>query len=113
MQVYSNGMQTLEKIWDIVVKVMVIVIIIMVIIGIGLSFTPKVKQMHVYQKRSEQLQKKIEQTLAEEKQSQIQQRRFATDSNYVEKVAHEVGYAHEDELIFHFPNSNELDEATP
>ena len=113
MQVYSKVMQLMEKFWDMFIKIMIVTILIMVIIGIGLAFTPKVKQMHLYQQTRDRLQQRIDETVAAEKKSKNKQQRFLTDSAYVEKVAHEVGYAHKDELIFHFPDTNEADEVTP
>ena len=78
-------------------------VVAMAAVGIVLAFTPKVKQMQTYQTTRDALQQRIEITVTAEKELKDKQQRFRTDPSYVEKVAHEVGYARKGEMIFHFP----------
>ena len=80
------------------------------VVIVGGKFIPKVRQFNTYQEKSQTLQSKIDQTLLAEQTLKEQQRRFTTDRDFVERIAHEVGYAHPDETIFHFPNVPETDE---
>lgn len=76
----------------------------MLVAGIMLMFVPKVHQMNKYQKTSSHLQEEIERTVACEKELRQKQQRFQTDPAFVQKIAHEVGYAHKNEKIYQFPD---------
>jgi|TARA_X000000950_G_scaffold265644_1_gene340140 cell division protein FtsB len=103
-------MRQTETYWSIINRVGLGVLILVAIIGISLAFIPKVNQLNTYQQRSEELQREIDKTTAAEQQLKENQRRFATDPDFVERIAHEVGYAHPEETIFHFPENLEKDE---
>lgn len=75
-------------------------------------FAPKVRNMHTYQQRQEELQKRIDDTEAQEKELKDKQMRFKTDPGFVEKVAHEVGYARPDETIYQFPEESRTNNET-
>jgi hypothetical protein len=96
-------MQQTEKYWNLINRVVLVAIIVMAGIGLVLAFTPKVRQMQAYQKTYDTLQHRIDITVTAEKESKEKQRRFFSDPAFVEKVAHEVGYARKSETIFHFP----------
>ena len=96
-------MQQTEKYWNLINRIVLVAVVVMAAVGIVLAFTPKVKQMQTYQVTRDTLQQRIEITVAAEKDLKDKQQRFQTDSSYVEKVAHEVGYAGKGEMIFHFP----------
>ena len=96
-------MQQTEKYWNLINRIVLVAVIIMAAVGIVLAFTPKVKQMQAYQNTRDKLQQRIDVTVASEKELKEKQQRFRTDPLYVEKVAHEVGYARKGEMIFHFP----------
>ena len=72
-------------------------------VGVVLAFTPKVRQLQTYQETYDKLQHRISKTVESEQALKEKQRRFLSDPAFVEKVAHEVGYAKKDEMIFHFP----------
>jgi cell division protein FtsB len=74
----------------------------MALAGILMVFLPKVKQMQAYQETSDELQQQIDRTLAQEKELKTKQQRFLSEPYYVEKIAHEVGYAYPNEVIFQF-----------
>ena len=96
-------MQQTEKYWNLINRIVLIAIVIMAGVGVVLAFTPKVRQLQTYQETYDQLQHRIDQTVESEQELKEKQRRFQSDPEFVEKVAHEVGYARKDEIIFHFP----------
>jgi cell division protein FtsB len=100
-------MQQTEKYWNLINRIVLVAIVAMAAVGVVLAFAPKVRQMQDYQVTRDTLQHRIEVTVADEKELKGKQQRFLSDPSYVEKVAHEVGYARKDEIIFHFPEENE------
>ncbi len=96
-------MQQTEKYWNLINRIVLIAVIVMAGVGVVLAFTPKVRQLRDYQGRNDALRQRIEITVAAEQELKNKQRRFQSDPRFVEKVAHEVGYARSDETIFHFP----------
>jgi cell division protein FtsB len=96
-------MQQTEKYWNLINRIVLIAIVIMAGVGVVLAFTPKVRQLQTYQETYDSLQHRIDVTVESEKELKEKQRRFLSDPEFVEKVAHEVGYASKDEMIFHFP----------
>ena len=95
-------MQQTEKYWNLINRVVLAAVAVMAVVGIVLAFTPKVKQIRSYQETRDNLQQRIEIHVAAERDLREKQRRFRTDPTYVERVAHEVGYARKDEMIYHF-----------
>jgi len=96
-------MQQTEKYWNLINRIVLVAVAVMALVGIVLAFTPKVKQMQAYQETRDTLQQRIEVAITDEKELREKQQRFRTDPAYVERVAHEVGYARKDEMIYHFP----------
>jgi cell division protein FtsB len=96
-------MQQTEKYWNLINRIVLAAVVVMAIVGVVLAFAPKVQQMQDYQNTRDTLQQRIDITLSAEKELKEKQQRFLTDPSYVEKVAHEVGYARKDEMIYHFP----------
>jgi cell division protein FtsB len=96
-------MQQTEKYWNLINRIVLVAISLMATVGIVLAFTPKIKQIQAYQSTNEILQQRIDITLTTERELKEKQRRFLNDPAYVERVAHEVGYARKDEMIYHFP----------
>jgi cell division protein FtsB len=95
-------MQQTEKYWNMILRGAMAIVAGMLLAGAILMFLPKVKQMQTYQDKRDTLKQQIEVTVAAEKELKGKQHRFLSDPAYVEKVAHEVGYARQDETIFHF-----------
>ena len=95
-------MQQTEKYWNLINRIVLMAISVMAVVGIVLAFTPKVRQIQLYQDTCNQLQQRIDITVAAERELKEKQHRFLTDPTYVERVAHEVGYARKDEIIYHF-----------
>lgn len=99
-------MQQTEKYWNLINRIVLAAIIIMAGVGVALAFTPKVKQLKDHENTYNALQERIDEVVADELDLKERQRRFKTDPDYVEWVAHEVGYARSDEMIFHFPEES-------
>ncbi|RKX43066.1 MAG: hypothetical protein DRP64_08765 [Verrucomicrobia bacterium] len=95
-------MQQTEKYWNLINRVVLVSAITMAAVGIVLAFTPKVKQLQAYQNTRDTLQQQIDVAVADERDLKERQQRFLTDPTYIERVAHEVGYAHKGEMIYHF-----------
>ncbi len=96
-------MQQTEKYWNLINRIVLAAIAVMAVVGVVLAFAPKVKQMQTYQNTRDTLQQRIGVAIVAEKELKDKQQRFLTDPVYVERVAHAVGYAHKDEIIYHFP----------
>lgn len=96
-------MQQTEKYWNLIYRILLVTVLLMAGVGVVLAFTPKVKQMKSYQTTLDDYQQRIDLTVTNERETKENIRRFKTDPDYVEKVAHEVGYARADETIYHFP----------
>lgn len=99
-------MQQTEKYWNLINRIVLGAVIVMAGVGVVLAFTPKVKQLKTYQQTHDKLQQRIEVTVSAEQELKEKQRRFFSDPDFVEKVAHEVGYARDSETIFHFPEES-------
>ena len=100
-------MQQTEKYWNLINRIVLGAVIVMAVVGAVLAFMPKVRQMQTYQDTYDTLQQRIDVTVAAEKELKEKQRRFLSDPEFVEKVAHEVGYAKKSETIFHFPEETD------
>ncbi|MBN2162686.1 MAG: hypothetical protein JXR25_06605 [Pontiellaceae bacterium] len=96
-------MQQTEKYWNLINRIVVVAIIFMAGTGVVLAFAPKVKELKENQETYDGLQKSIDTTVAAEYELKTKQRRFTTDRVFVERIAHEVGFARKDEIIVHFP----------
>jgi hypothetical protein len=95
-------MQQTEKYWNLINRVVLLAISAMAVVGIVLAFTPKIRQIRSYQNTRDQIQQRIDVTVAAERDLKKKQHRFLNDPSFVERVAHEVGYARKNEMIYHF-----------
>lgn len=95
-------MQQTEKYWNLINRIVLVAILLMAGVGVVLAFSPKVRQLQEYQITHDDLQQRINATLSSEQDLKEKQRRFRTDPDFVRKVAHEVGYASTNEVIFIF-----------
>ena len=95
-------MQQTEKYWSLINRIVLVAATIMAAVGIVLAFTPKIQQMQAYQNTVDGFQQRIDLTDSAERELKGNIRRFKNDPVYVERVAHEVGYARKDETIFLF-----------
>ena len=104
-------MQQIEKSQTLIIRIVLLCVGIVLITLISSAFFPKLNQMNKYQGKQAKLQEQIDLTEAKEKELKEKQLRFKDDPVFVEKVAHEVGYARPEETIYQFPlDSSEGDE---
>ncbi|MBN2685710.1 MAG: septum formation initiator family protein [Pontiellaceae bacterium] len=102
-------MQQTEKYWSLITRTAVIGVFVMMGVGAVLIFTPTVREAKARRQTLNRLeaQKKLELEAAEKKASNS--RRFNTDPEFVERVAHEVGYVSPDETVYIFPSDEDED----
>ena len=95
-------MQQTEKYWNLINRIVIVAILAMTVIGATLLFAPKVQQMQMYKERlaSKQRSCKLQREISNEFAKKS--RRLNTDREFAERVAHEIGYAKPNEIIFHF-----------
>lgn len=96
-------MQQTEKYWRLIILSAVVAIVVMVGIGTTLIFTPAVQKKNDFQHRLSVLEKELKEQKRSTEEVAQKARRIASDREFVERIAHEVGYAHPDETIYHFP----------
>ena len=97
-------MQRTNKIWNIINLSAIGILVTVIVIGIIFAFAPKIKNKDTYQKIYEANKSKTEKLKLEEEQIKINIERIKKDPSFAEKIAHEKGYAREDETIFYFPD---------
>ena len=71
-------------------------------LGAVLMFAPKVREFRDLQTRDADKQREIDETDAEYNKYRDNNRRFPADRDFVEKVAHEEGFARPNETIVQF-----------
>ncbi len=66
------------------------------------AFPAKWAEFWENEARKKELSEEVRQLKKEESMLSCNQERFLTDKYFVQKLAHETGYAHEEEIIFQF-----------
>ena len=69
---------------------------------LAFAFLPKVNQFKDYQKTQNDLEAEIRAEEERIKELRLNQEKFSTDKHFVQKIAHEIGFAHEGEVIYQF-----------
>jgi cell division protein FtsB len=100
-------MQQAKKYLKLIERVALGVLIASLSLGIYFAFYPKVKDREKYKQIYLSNEKKIEELIAVEKKLKKNIDLIKTDPIYAEQVAHEKGYARENETIFYFPANEE------
>jgi len=77
-------------------------VVLLALIGVGFAFLPKVTQFQEYRETKATLEAKIRVEEELIKKLRLNQQKFSTDKYFVQKIAHEFGFAHEGEVIFQF-----------
>lgn len=90
------------NIWDLIYRLAWIVLFILLLIGTGVLVTPKLNEYRETQAHKQELEKQIR--LEEEmlKVLKLKQQRFESDPEFVRGLAHEMGLAAPDEVIFKY-----------
>jgi cell division protein FtsB len=104
---------SIDNYLNIVRRFIIGAVVLLALIGIGFAFLPKVSQFREYQQTKETLEARLRAAEEEIKELKLKQEKFATDKYYVQQIAHDIGYAHDDETIFQFNDqlsTNPLDD---
>jgi hypothetical protein len=91
-----------QKQWNVIYRYAALAAVLLALIGIGFAFLPKVNQFRNYQETKYQLEEDIRIEEERIKELRLKQEKFSTDKHFVQKIAHEIGFAHEGEVIFQF-----------
>lgn len=91
-----------QSYWNGLYRAATLAIIGLALTGVFLAFFPKIAQHRRYQESKELLEADIRQKEDEIQLLRLNQNRLLTDRYFVQQLAHEIGYAHKDEVIFEF-----------
>jgi uncharacterized membrane protein len=91
-----------QKYWNKIYRYVAAAVIGLALVGVVFAFLPKVSQFSSYQKTKNELDKDIRNKEEAIKELRLKQERFGSDKYFVQKIAHETGYAHEGEMIYQF-----------
>lgn len=101
-----------QKYWNVIYRYAALAAILLALTGVVIAFLPKVTQFGSYQERKDDLEAEIRADEERIKELRLNQEKFSTDKHFVQKIAHEIGFAHEGEVIFQFnEQSSTNDEA--
>ena len=101
-----------QKQWNIIYRYAALAVILLALIGVVFAFLPKVTQFKNYQETKTNLEAEIRAEEERIKDLRLKQEKFSTDKHFVQKIAHEIGFAHEGEVIFQFNDSSKTNHKT-
>jgi len=96
-----------QKQWNIIYRYAASAAILLALMGVVFAFFPKVIQFRSYQEIRESLEVSIRTEEERIKELRFKQERFRTDPNFVQQIAHKIGFAHENETIFQFNDATD------
>ncbi|MBN2702598.1 MAG: septum formation initiator family protein [Pontiellaceae bacterium] len=102
-------MQQTEKYWRLITRTAVIGVFMMMGVGAVLIFTPTIRETKARQKKLDRLEAQTKQEKEAVEKNASNSRRFNTDPEFVERIAHEVGYVSPDETVYIFPSEENED----
>lgn len=76
------------------------------------AFYPRIETYRTHQRRKAELAAEIAEREALIKNLRLMQERLQADPRYAEKIAHEEGLAHPDEVIYRFMNEPAVERTT-
>ncbi len=76
--------------------------VVLALIGSAFAFMPRIQQYNEYQETKRQLEEKIREENKRCNGLRLNQQKFTSDKYFVQKLAHEKGFAHEGETIYQF-----------
>ena len=91
------------KFLELISKIALGIFILFILLGIYFAFYPKVKDREKYKEIYLSNERKIEDLVKKEKKLKQDIDLLKNDPKYAEQIAHEKGYARENETIFYFP----------
>ena len=96
-------MRQASKFLELIKKIVLGIFILFILLGIYFEFYPKVKDREKYKEIYLSNERKIEDLTKKEKKLKQDINLLKNDPKYAEQIAHEKGYARENETIFYFP----------
>ncbi len=84
-------------------------VFLLLLLWVVTAFPPKWAEFKKNEKRRDALRCDVFDVKAEARTLRHNQERFLSDKYFVQKLAHEIGYAHEEEVIFQF--NDQMEEA--
>ncbi len=96
-------MRQASKFLELIKKIVLGIFILFILLGIYFAFYPKVKDREKYKEIYLSNERKIEDLVKKEKKIKQDIDLLKNDPKYAEQIAHEKGYARENETIFYFP----------
>lgn len=96
-------MRQASKFLELIKKIVLGIFILFILLGIYFAFYPKVKDREKYKEIYLSNERKIEDLTKKEKKLKQDINLLKNDPKYAEQIAHEKGYARENETIFYFP----------
>lgn len=91
-----------QKYWNKVYRYLALAGVLLVLIGAAIAFLPKINQFQGYQDTKSTLEADIRSEEERIQRYRMNQEKFSTDKHFVQKIAHEIGFAHEGETIYQF-----------
>lgn len=88
--------------WSTIYRFIRIASAVLVLIGMGFMFVPLIQQDREFQRRENELRDEIQHSEERIRELRLKQERFQSDPAFVERVAHEMGFAKPNETIFRF-----------
>lgn len=104
-----------QKYWNVIYRYAAIAVLALALTGVVFAFLPKVTQFRSYQATKNALKADIRAKEEKINELRLNQERFSTDKYFVQKIAHQIGFAHEGETIYQFNDqtaSNEMNTET-
>ncbi len=98
--------------WTIIYRFVWIALGALLLIGMGFMFVPTIQEDRENQRREAELTEEIRQNEQRIRTLRLKQERFESDPAFVERIAHDIGLAGPDEVIFRFIDDEES-ESTP
>ncbi|MBL7016764.1 MAG: septum formation initiator family protein [Kiritimatiellales bacterium] len=83
-------------------RYIIMAVVLMVLVGLAFAFLPKINQFQSYQDTKTGLETDIRAEEARIQELRLNQQKFSTDKHFVQKLAHEKGFAHDGETIYQF-----------
>ncbi len=96
--------------WDALYRVACVSLVLLFVGGLALVFFPAIRDYHDYQRRHAEALEQIRHYEERILELKAKQEKFHQDPRFVERLAHDLGMARPDEVIFRF---NEEKESEP
>lgn len=88
--------------WKLIYKSASVALGVLMLIALAAVFWPKWKEYRNYEQRREEARRQIQEEEERYLHLKTQQERFRTDPRFVEQVAHDLGMAKTNEVLFKF-----------